>query len=62
MARLAQSHFVSARELSLELGASYSTIARDLDRLARHGLLERINGGAAALPDSGPAAALSWAG
>lgn len=61
LGRISQTRFLSARDLAAEFGISYSTIARDLDRLAARGLIERINGGAAALPD-GVDPGLSWAG
>lgn len=45
---------VSIQLLSDRLGASYSTVRRDLDELARRGLIIRKHGGATLLPQERP--------
>ena len=44
--------FVSARELAGEFGISVMTVHRDLDELARQGVLRKSHGGATAQPSS----------
>lgn len=47
--------FVETRRLAAELDVDASTIRRDLDGLARAGVVQRTHGGALALPGAAPA-------
>ena len=49
---LAEQRFASVRALSSDLGASQATIRRDITKMAAHGLLNRIRGGAEVVEDS----------
>jgi len=49
---LAEQRFASVRSLSSDLGASQATIRRDITKMAAHGLLNRIRGGAEVVEDS----------
>ncbi len=51
--RLGTAGFVETRELAADLAVDTSTIRRDLDRLARAGLVRRTHGGAV-LAETGP--------
>jgi DeoR/GlpR family transcriptional regulator of sugar metabolism len=50
----------SVAELAREHGVSPITVYRDLERLAADGLVERVHGGARALPSDGPAIETDW--
>jgi DeoR/GlpR family transcriptional regulator of sugar metabolism len=43
--RVQQQRGVRVGELLAELGCSYSTLSRDLDQMARDGLIRRVHGG-----------------
>lgn len=49
---VANSHIVNVADLSQRFQVSEVSIRRDLDRLAQHGLLKRVHGGAVAIPGS----------
>jgi DeoR family fructose operon transcriptional repressor len=49
---------VSVADLARELTVSSITVHRDLEQLSREGLVERVHGGARALPGAGPATAI----
>ena len=49
---------VSVADLARELTVSSITVHRDLEQLSRDGLVERVHGGARALPAAGPATAI----
>jgi len=49
---LAEQRFASVRFLASELGASEATLRRDITKMAAHGLLNRIRGGAEVAADS----------
>jgi DeoR family fructose operon transcriptional repressor len=50
----------SVAELADAHGVSAITVYRDLERLAGEGLVERVHGGARALPTDGPAIETDW--
>ncbi|HVX22688.1 MAG TPA: DeoR/GlpR family DNA-binding transcription regulator [Acidimicrobiales bacterium] len=54
--RLGRAGYVEARQLAADLGVDVSTIRRDLDAMARSGLVQRTHGGA--LPMDGGADAV----
>lgn len=43
--RVQQQRGARVSELLAELGCSYSTLSRDLDQMAREGLIRRVHGG-----------------
>jgi DeoR/GlpR family transcriptional regulator of sugar metabolism len=49
---------VSVADLARDMTVSSITIHRDLEQLAGEGLVERVHGGARAMPGAGPAAAI----
>jgi DeoR family transcriptional regulator, aga operon transcriptional repressor len=53
-ARVEQTGYVEARQLATELMVDVSTIRRDLDALARLGLVQRTHGGALPLSEGQP--------
>jgi len=52
--RVEQSGYVEARQLAADLRVDVSTIRRDLDALARFGLVQRTHGGALPVKDAEP--------
>jgi DeoR/GlpR family transcriptional regulator of sugar metabolism len=49
---------VSVADLARDLTVSPITVHRDLEQLSRDGLVERVHGGARAIPGAGPATAI----
>lgn len=52
--RVEQTGYVEARQLAADLRVDVSTIRRDLDALARFGLVQRTHGGALSVKDGQP--------
>jgi DeoR/GlpR family transcriptional regulator of sugar metabolism len=50
--QIAQDQMLTVTDLSQRFEVSEVSIRRDLDRLAQHGLLKRVHGGAVAIPDT----------
>jgi DeoR/GlpR family transcriptional regulator of sugar metabolism len=50
--QIAQDQMLSVTDLSQKFEVSEVSIRRDLDRLAQHGLLKRVHGGAVAIQDA----------
>lgn len=48
--RVRQERGARISDLLVELGCSYSTLSRDLDQLARDGLVRRVHGGVVLCP------------
>jgi DeoR family fructose operon transcriptional repressor len=58
--RIRRAGGASLAELAREHGVSPITVHRDLERLAREGLVERVHGGAKAIRSDGPTIATDW--
>ena len=59
--RLEAAGFVETRQLAEDFGVDASTIRRDLDRLARAGVVRRTPGGATLAPEAPPDLSGGWA-